>query len=100
MKQTVISHGDPTDFEIDPSPSRSIRIYKSVGPRLICEVYPVLFSGNFDLSPDDSPVIRLSVNPSSPSHRFSVSANVTVTDSTLIDEIERFCQTLKQMYDL
>lgn len=98
MKQTIVSHGDPTDYDV--SPARSIRIYKSVGPRLICEVYPVLFSGSFDLSPNDSPVIRLSVNPSSPSHRFVVSANVTVSDSTLIAEIERFCITLKQMYDL
>lgn len=98
MKQTVISHGDSAEFEV--SSARSIRIYKSVGPRLICEVYPVLFSGDYDLSPNESPVIRLSVNPSSPSHRFTVSANVTVTDSVLITEIERFCQTLKQMYDL
>lgn len=98
MKQTLVSHGDTNDFEV--SPARSIRIYKSVGPRLICEVYPVLFSDDFTISPNESPVIRLLVNPSSPSHRFVVSANVTVNDSTLIAEIERFCQTLKQMYDL
>lgn len=79
----------------------AIRIYKTKGRSLTCEVYPSIFKDDFELSPNEVAPISLTVNPvGNSSRRFVVSASSNFTDSQVLEEIQRFCETLKTMYEL
>lgn len=83
---------------------KCLRIYKTKGQSLTCEVYPSFKTDDGDfLSPNEVAPLTLTINPiGSKSRRFVVFSHpqVSVSDAFILSEIERFCQTLKQMYEL
>lgn len=80
---------------------KCLRIYKTRGCSLSCEVYPSLNTEDGLLSPNEVAPLTLTVNPvGSPLRRFVVFSQSQVSDAFIISEIERFCETLKQMYEL